>query len=165
MSELQAIPGIHIALASVDEIERHGQDLLRAHAEEAEPDLAEHVSPDWDTYIAGEEAGSLIVLTACNGSALPDGLRTNEVLIGYAVAAVFRSPHYDRLFCQHDLLYVLPEWRGTGIGLRLIAGLREQARERGCHRLIMHAKVGSTLGAMLPRLGFRVEETMFVEDL
>lgn len=140
--------------SSMDELRRY-EHLFRAHSQEAEPDLAPFYAFDWDTYRVCEEGGHLIVLAAWHGADL----------IGYVFAGVVRSPHYDRVFCQHDALYVVREWRARGVGVRLIRALADEAQRRGCHRIIMAAKPGSALHRLLPRLGFGTEETIFKRDL
>lgn len=146
---------VDVKLSSVAEIRQFGDALLRAHAAEAEPDLAEHFDPKWDDYRVAELSGQLIVLAAWNGSDL----------VGYAVAAVVPSMHYALTLCQHDLLYVAPEWRAKRIGRRLLDRMRQQAKAWGAHRLLMHAKPNSKLWTMLMLLGMKVEETIFAEDL
>ena len=138
------------------EVCKFGYDLLQAHAEEAEPGMASKLAPDWPRYQELQEGGNLIILLAWH----------DHTLLGYAVAVVFPSAHYARtVICQHDLLYVRPEWRSRGIGLRLIQRLRGEAKARGATDLLMHAKPGSTLEALLPRLGFKAEETVWKEGL
>ena len=146
----------NIEPSTVDEIELCAQMLLRQHAEEAEPDLAEKLEPEWAVYRKAEKDGQLIIFAAWAG----------ELMVGYAVAVVVPDLHYSgRLICQHDLLFVGQEWRRSGVGRRLIEELRAEAVRHGADVLLMHAKVGSGLQSLLPRLGFRPEETIFREDL
>ena len=155
VATLDSAPAVRIEAATVADIQQHGDALLRAHAAESEPDLAERLDPAWDAYEAAEARADLIILAA----------RQGDQLVGYAVATLFRSTHYALFLCQQDLLFVLPEWRQRGVGLRLINRLRLEAKRRGADRLLMHAKPASLLDGLLRILGLRVEETIFVEDL
>lgn len=147
---------VRIRTASVDEVRQHGERLFRANVEETEPTMALDLSPDWATYRAAEKRGQLIVLAAW----------FLERLVGYAVAGLSPAPHYRQVtICQQDLLYVDPQWRTQRVGLRLIEQMRREATRRGAHQLFMHAKPGSRLEALLPRIGFEVEEIMFKETL
>lgn len=140
---------------TVEAAEIHAGHLFRAHADEAEPELADYVDPDWEKYRALERTGSLIGLGAWIG----------KHPIGYCSAFLFDSGHYRGYkVCQHDLLYVLPQWRGR-VGLKLIDRLRDEARARGALRFYMMAKTGSRLERLLPKLGFEIEETVFKQDL
>lgn len=159
----QATPGFEPAADAVElrpstiaEIRKHGRALVQAHSDEAEPDLAAGLDLNWEGYESADAGGMLIVLVAWEGRSM----------VGYAVAAVFESLHYaGMLFCQHDALYVIPRLRGRRVGARLLEALRTEARDRGCRRLLMHAKPQSKLESLLRLRGFREEETIFVEDL
>lgn len=158
VSSTLARPAVHIKTGTVEEIRRLGESLLRAHAEEAEPGMAAKLDPDWAAYELLEKAGRLIVLCAWGG-------QNYDELAGYAVATLFRHPHYDTLVCQHDVLYLKPEWRNRGQGDRLFSTLHGHAQARGAGVLLMHAKQGSRLESILFRKGFVVEETVFKETL
>jgi GNAT superfamily N-acetyltransferase len=158
VTDTQQASAVDVKLSSVAEIREHGEELLRAHTQEAEPDLAPYYAPAWEAYEEAERRGDLLVLAAWH-----DGAE----LVGYAVAAVVQSMHYSGVrLCQHDLLYVAPAHRGRGLGKRLVEALRLRAKQWGAQRLLLHAKPGSTLWNMLMlHGGFRVEETIFVRDL
>ena len=147
---------VSVRRASVADVQANAGDMLRAHAEEAEPVMAERLAPDWHFYREAERAGRMIVLAAY----------ANFEMVGYAVAAIVQSSHYmGHVFCQHDLLFVSKGWRNHRVGLQLIERLRVEARAAGAEQLLMHAKIGSRLEELLPRLGFEREETIFRRDL
>lgn len=156
-------PGVAIELTSVARIRSSSacELLFQQHVEESEPELAGHLSPNWERYLASEEAGDLIVIGAW---ALIDGEGVD--LVGYAVAWLFWSPRYPmRRICQQDLLFVAPEWRGHKVGVRLIRQLRDEAAKRGAHQLLMHGKIGSELVKLLELVGLTPEEVVFKEEL
>lgn len=157
----EATPGLdsksklQIQLATVDDVRRDGATLFADHVAESEPAMVAELSPNWERYLEVEAEDQLIVIDA----------RSRGVLIGYAVASLFRHPHYDLVVCQQDLLFVHKEWRHERVGLHLINRLRKEATARGAHHMLMHAKPDTTLGTLLPRLGFNLEELVFKETL
>jgi len=154
--------GFHIESIRTTSIGKQARKLFVSHALECEPDIADDLAPDWAVYKELEKQGRLIAF-----GAWPTPEPWESVpFIAYAVAYLFRPAHYaGRMFAQLDALYVAPEYRSRRLGLHLIDRLEKTARSRGASRLLMHAKPGSRLAAMLPRLGFEVEETIFRRDL
>lgn len=150
-------PQTSVRPSTVEEIRANGgMELFRLHSQESEPGLTAFLDPDWDTYLAKDEAGELIVLGAWAG----------DKLVGYVVAWVLESAHYrGRVLVQQDVLFVAPSYRAHGLGLRLVKALREEANERGASQLLMHAKVGSKLVGVLEVAGLTPEEVVFKEEL
>ena len=74
--------------------------------------------------------------------------------------------HYQNLLCCHnDMLYLHPTHRQGWTGLKLIRATQAAARERGAQFMLWHAKEGTDLHALLPRLGCRVQDVVFSEVL
>lgn len=146
----------------VRELREQGTALFHLHAEEVDPESSSRVLPQWDLYEAAQNDGRLLVLGAFVGET--DSSR-GRLLIGYAMAALVPSMHYaDLTICQLDSIFVMRSWRSLGAGLRLIRALRDEARECGAERLIMHAR-DSRLERILSRLGFQRAETVYTETL
>lgn len=60
------------------------------------------IEPDFSVYRALSAKGSLIVFT----------VRDNEVLVGYATAFLYNSPHHCKILTANgDSIYVEPEYR------------------------------------------------------
>lgn len=156
MNEAPTQDDVRIERSSVDQVGQVAEALFPLHVRELEPSMAEHLDPNWEAYLDAEDEDRLIVLVAWLG----------DECVGYAVASLFQHPHYQKLMvCQQDLLFVVENSRGGQVGARLIKKLRDEARKRGAHHLLMHAKPGSRLMALLPRLGFEPEEATFKEIL
>ena len=85
-------------LRHMDWIERQ---LAETHRLETEADWAGKVSLNRELYRAVAAAGNLLF-----AGAFVDG-----ELVGYCSAFLSRHPHYDCLMCQHDALFLLPEYR------------------------------------------------------
>jgi GNAT superfamily N-acetyltransferase len=146
-----------VAPTSVAGMRASAEKLLRAHWEEVAKrrDLMV-LAPDWDRYEALESAGVLVSL-----GAFVDGR-----LVGYSVTIVGPHLHYVGLiYGQNDVIYVAPEHRKSRIGLSLIRETERLSAERGAKLVSWHAKEGTSLHAMLPRLGYSVHETIFTREL
>jgi GNAT superfamily N-acetyltransferase len=126
--------------------------LLAAHREELTvyPEIMQ-LSPDVETYLRLEDAGKLLSL----------GVFDHDDLIGYSVNIVTRNLHYDLRVCQNDVLYLAPEHRLGPLGLRLIRDTERHAREAGAKLMVWHAKHGTSLDGLLPRLDYQLQEIMY----
>lgn len=147
---------IEVALSTVEEVCLAGQELFAAHAAEIEPENAERLNPDWDSYQEHETNGNLLVVAAWDG----------RDLVGYICALIYQSLHYrEEIHCQVDVFYVDPQARRQRAGLRLLNKMRGEAHARGACMLRLHAKPDTQLDRMLRLLNFQVEESLFTEDL
>jgi GNAT superfamily N-acetyltransferase len=124
------------------------KDLLPRHYEEvAKFKDVSLINPDLDRYEAADRNGRFIALVATVGS---------DVL-GYSANFLNTNLHYsDLLFCQNDVLYVVPEARQSRVGLSLIRETVKLARAAGARLMLWHAKEGTPLDALLPRLKYEV---------
>lgn len=153
--EQHEIDLVEIRPLTVDEFyNRDGHKLFAGHAEEAEPAWADRLFVDPERYAAAEAAETLILLGAVNAWGK---------VIGYAVAEVYDHPHYDMRVARADAVYLKPDWRRAGIGVRLIKALFKARRDAGAECLFMHAKLGTDLMRLLERLGLEPEEVIFKE--
>jgi GNAT superfamily N-acetyltransferase len=119
-------------------------------AEAKSPELPA-AQPQWAQYGALEAAGLLTVVTA----------RYGGQLIG--VVGVLRSniPHYGGAICVTESLFVSTARRGTGAGRALIKAAQVIAKTQGLALLII-APAGSALETILPRIGCRHSNTVFI---
>lgn len=70
-------------------------------------------------------------------------------LVGFIVLMTAINPHYGQLFCSSESFFVLPCFRKTGAGFRLLNEARRIAKERGAIALKVSAMVGSKLDEIL----------------
>lgn len=103
---------LEIKAVKVSEWFGQAQALAREHWQETEAGFSD-VPPvlDLDVYRALEDSGAAVAFAAFS-----DGL-----LVGYVSGFVVRHGHYPFLVGQHDLLFVLPQFRKGRTGLRLMA--------------------------------------------
>lgn len=133
--------------------------------EEVQPLLEDHyrelaknqdrvkLNPDWARYAAMEQAGALLIYTA----------RKDEELVGYAAFFVSPHPHYQELtLASNDVLFLAKEHRTGRTGARLIHHCESQigaAYANAC--VTWHAKENTPLAAIMPRLGYSVQDIVF----
>lgn len=136
----------------------HGlaQTLFASHYEEvAARRQNTPLSPDWLRYQALEQNGSLIILAAWEG----------DRIVGYSVSIVTTALHYSTtVFCQNDVLFVDEAHRRGRLGVRLIRETERIAVSEGTKRVFWHAKEGTALAAILPKLGYGVHEVVYSRD-
>lgn len=142
---------------SVAELREHGAALFPRHFAEVE---AQHLGlvldPDWDAFQHLEEWRRILAL-----GAFVDG-----AMVGYALAFIGPHPLYrSTINAQLAAVYVAPEHRGKGLGARLILQARGDARDMGATTCTAHAKRGTAMADLLPRIGFDEHETIFTERL
>lgn len=115
-----------------------------------------NLDPDWDRYIQMDEAGLLQVAT----------VRDEDALIGYSIDIITPHMHYKNdLFAMNDVLYVRPEYRGKGAGVRLIKYSMEKMKERGVSVVHMHMKLSNDFGPLMERLGYNEIERIYEKVL
>jgi GNAT superfamily N-acetyltransferase len=119
------------------------------------------LKPDVERYQTLEAAGNLFAIGMFdihgNGA---------ETLVGYSVNIVCTNLHYgDLLMCQNDLLFVRKSHRRGMTGMRLITATERAAKDRGVKMMLWHAKPGTTLDRMLPKLGYDPFETIHYQVL
>jgi GNAT superfamily N-acetyltransferase len=147
---------VEIRPSSVDELQALADVLFREHYDE----VAKHkhvmrLSPDWLRYKALEQMDSLLMLGAWQ-----DGM-----LVGYAVSFLVTHMHYSELLTAHnDVLFVAKEHRRGRLGLKLIRETERIAVSRGARMVSWHAKEQTALEALLPRIGYGVQDIIYSKE-
>jgi GNAT superfamily N-acetyltransferase len=119
------------------------------------------LKPDVERYQTLEAAGNLFAIGMFDTHV--DGA---ETLVGYSVNIVCTNLHYgDLLMCQNDLLFVRKSHRRGMTGMRLITATERAAKDRGVKMMLWHAKPGTTLDRMLPRLGYGIQDVIYSQVL
>lgn len=129
------------------------QPLLALHYEE----LTLHkdrvkLDPMWERYahLEASHRDALQIFTA----------REEGVLVGYAAFFVQPHLHYRALFpAINDVIFVHPKHRGTA-GVRLIRFCERELKPHA-QKIVFHVKPETPMAALLPRLGYALEEHNF----
>lgn len=131
--------------------------MLHEHAQELATNKELMVlAPDRVRYAAIEAANIMLTLLAYEG----------DELIGYSINFVSQHLHYSGLtYAQNDVLFVRAPYRKGRAGLALIQETERVCKERGAQMIVWHAKQGTALESLMPRLGYRVQDVMFSKEL
>ena len=112
-------------------------------------------APDVPRFEMLEQAGVLLML----------GVFVHGELVGYSINIFARHLHYEFMLMQNDALFLLPEHRQGRVGLRLLRETERLARERGAVYMVWHAKPNTALDAMLPKMGYGVQDILYSKEL
>jgi GNAT superfamily N-acetyltransferase len=127
--------------------------LLEKHWEE----VALHqgkikLNPDWQEYARLDAQGSLVAFTA----------RKNGVLVGYCVLLKSRSMHYkDHIFASNDVVFVIPKYRNTSTGYKLIKAAQEYCKDAGVSLMTVNTKVHIPFDKLMLDMGFDLVERIY----
>ena len=156
-AELAASVAYRITEEDIDGKQQQLLPMLARHREELATDKKlMRFAPDFDRHIQMQRAGILLVLFAYQ----------ETDLVGYSSTIVLPHLHYpDLIHAHNDLLFVVPEHRSGGLGLRLIYQTKRYARGRGARFMTWHAKPKTALAELLPKLGCRVQDIVFGEEI
>jgi GNAT superfamily N-acetyltransferase len=150
-------PALEIRESTVDEMLTLAPVLFQEHWEEIALNKQVMVlKPNEPVYRAMEQEGRMLILGAYRGGEL----------IGYSVNFMANHPHYaDLVVCQNDLLFIAREHRKGVLGVKLIKATEAAGKARGAQLMLWHAKEGSPLAAIMPRMGCKVQDIIFSKGL
>ena len=132
--------------------------LFRLHFAEISANQDIPLEPDVAAYKTVEDAGNLRLYVA----------RVDGRPVGYAMYFMRHNAHYaSSLQAVEDILYLLPEVRGTGLGALLINYADDMLRAEGTQIVYHHAKLAHpALGNLLvKRCGYQAIETIYAKRL
>lgn len=137
---------------SVADMREQGRELLRQHYEELTLDKqVAKLDVDWVRYENLERSHTLFSLGAFRGT----------TLVGYAVFIISYNLHYRCLKIAHnDVLFLVPIERKGSTGIRLIQECEHRLANLGVVKLVMHTKKDTVMEKLLPRLGYKHEDTV-----
>ena len=131
--------------------------LLELHREE----LATYkhlmiLKPDMEKYQTLQKAGNLIGL----------GLFDGEKIVGYSIFILTNALHYcDLKIGQNDIIYIHPDYRNTKWGIKLIHESEKAMREHDRKMIMWHGKENTNFAALMPKMGYIVQDIMFSKEL
>jgi len=101
-----------------------------------------------------------------NGMLLTIGAFADGELVGYSVNFLNQHLHYADLWvCMNDIVFIRNDLRKTGIGAGLIRVTEELAKQRGAQMMLWHVKENTALAALMPRIGYGVQDIVFSKGL
>jgi len=110
------------------------------------------LDPQYDIYLAKEDAGELLFVT----------LRESGVPVGYFLGFVSPALHYKTcLTCIMDIFYVHPDNRGSGGGQMLFGFVEKELRRRKVDRFFVGSKCHKDASWLFEKLGFEQVEIFY----
>ncbi len=108
---------------------------------------------DWERYFQFEDTGIFSILTA----------RRDGKMVGYVACIVL--PHIQvrtELCATVNAIFLAPEQRSGTLGVRMLKRAVADLQAKGVHLFHIAAKE-KLFGSILERIGFEVEETIYVK--
>ena len=132
--------------------------IMLSHWNEVTAHVDIPLEPDREKYIALDEAGCVLNVTA----------RLDGILIGYIIFLVMPNMHYKASLQAHqDAFFVNKANRRTmlGAGLGLLKKSEELLIDRGVQLVHQHVKVYKDFSPMLLKLGYKHVENIYQKRL
>jgi GNAT superfamily N-acetyltransferase len=92
------------------------------------------------------------------------GAFTGADLVGFLAFLLPVLPHYGVTIAVAESFFVAQKSRKGGAGLKLLHAAEEHARAAGSPALMVSAPTGGRLAEILPRLGYRETNRVFLRD-
>lgn len=118
--------------------------LAKDYAAESQVKGLPAATSDMTAYAQLEAAGLLHAFAAT----------VDGELVGFLALLIGPHPRYRVALATLETLFVSPEHRSSGAGLKLLAMAESKARELGAPGLLASAPVGGALAEVLPRRGY-----------
>lgn len=87
-------------------------------------------------------------------------------VVGWAFLVIIQNDRHDEPYALLENVYVEHEYRGKGLGTRLINRILERSKELGCYKIITQSRYGKDdVHALYTKFGFRDHGKNFRMDL
>ena len=129
--------------------------LLHEHRKEVEDEfITAPLEPDGKQYARMEEHGLFCILTArCNGK-----------LVGYNAFYLYPHSHYPSMkYANNDVLFLLPEYRRSSAGIKLITEAEKMLRKHGVASILMEVRDYRDFSPILKHNGFHKQGTVYMK--
>lgn len=115
----------------------------------------------WETYFAMEQAGILFVMTA----RLLRNAKVPGALVGYFLGVITPNLHNrKKLTAVSDMYFLHPDHRGHA-GVQMFREVERAWRAAGVQLATITCKVTREYGRLFERLGWQLEEKVFIKNL
>lgn len=120
----------------------NAESLLSEYAHECSLPAIGQPDPQRQMYDAMEQAGRLFVL----------GAYDDDKLVGFASFLMAALPHYGKKVATMESLFLSQEYRGSGLGMKLLVAVEQIAKDSECVAVLYSARTGSTFEKLLSML-------------
>lgn len=147
-----------IRQATIDEINQAVgiNTVLAAYAAESSIEGMPSINPQIDHYKAMEGAGYLQAFAAYD----------DDVLVGFLFLLVTLVPHYGVKIATTESYFVLPEYRKSGAGIKLLRQAESYAAEQGAAGFFVSAPLGGKLAQVMEAMpAYRETNRVFFREI
>ena len=129
--------------------------LFNRHWDEVEdPSITGRPCPVKESYVALENNGGVMAMIA----------RSEGKIVGYAFFYTYRHMHYpDKIYALNDVLFLLPEYRVTNAGYKLMKESERMVREAGANTVLWCVTEFKDFSPLLKRMGYHKKETTYIK--
>jgi GNAT superfamily N-acetyltransferase len=114
------------------------------------------LDPNYEKYETLDAQGILLIITA----------RRAAQLVGYSIFFILPHLHYQSTrVASNDIIFLLPDERSGGTGIRLIRESERIVRERGAQFVSWHIKPVNDFSPLLERMGYVRHEIIMAKIL
>ncbi len=140
--------------------------LMKAHYEEIAHFKDIPLDPDFEQYIALEQAGLFrAFIIRADGIAKIEGFEPGAI-VGYAGFFVRKNIHYKgSLQASQDVIFVHEKFRHAGVGGEFINFCDEELQEEGVEAIYHHVKVAHNFGPLLKKLDYEEVDVIYGKRL
>lgn len=141
------------AIEKISDIQQELQPLLDLHWQQIALNKDKiKLKPDWQKYIAMNNAGLLFLYSA----------RQDGKLVGYFVLTASTSMHYaDHLFAICDIIFIHPDYRRGSAGAKLIKFAEKHLKSIGVSCIYINTKIHAPFDALLDKLQYTCIERVY----
>ena len=85
--------------------------------------------------------------------------------VGYVLYLCFNSPYYDEIWCQVDMFYLKPEYRGQGTGKQLFKMMEEEAKKQGASKIMSSFNLKQPLNGFYKNMGYKETHVAVAKEI
>lgn len=119
-------------------------DLFDEYAKESKIDAVPEYNPDMEMFKTIEDMGMLKTVVALN----------DKKIVGFGTILFSKLFKYSVMAGTVENIFVLPEYRRGGTGIKLLRMLEDEAKARGCYTIFMSAPINGSLDKIASYNGY-----------
>jgi len=110
------------------------------------------LNPDYESYEAAYDAGTLRIFTA----------REGQDLVGYFIVVTVNHLHYkDHIFAMNDVIYLKKNLRALGIGKEMIQYAEDALIDSGVSVIMINTKVHQPFDLLMEALDYNCTDRLY----
>ena len=91
-------------------------------------------------------------------------MRDEDEIVGYCLCFIQEHHHYSKTVAYLDVVYVQPEYRGTG-SIRFIKYIESSLKELNVEGILQGTTTQKDISSLLKRLGYKPVEVQYFKEI